>query len=94
METIGRNICIVNFHRAFCTEFASSLTVVIASLLKLPVSSTHCQVGAVIFVSVAACGRKQVNWSLVTGVFSTWVATLPFAALVSALFAYLFKFAI
>lgn len=92
METMGRNICIVNFHRAFCTEFSSSVTVVIASLLNLPVSSTHCQVGAVIFVSIAAYDWRKVNWSLLTGVFATWICTLPLAALVSGIFAYLFKF--
>ena len=36
MNNIGKNIAIVNFHRAFCTEFASSCTVVVASLMKLP----------------------------------------------------------
>lgn len=93
MATIGKNIAIVNFHRAFCTEFASSVTVVVASLMKLPVSSTHCQVGAVIFVSMAAIEWKKINWSLISGVFATWVCTLPLSAAVAALFAFIFKFA-
>jgi solute carrier family 20 (sodium-dependent phosphate transporter) len=94
METVGRNIAIVNFHRAFCTEFASSLTVVVASILNLPVSSTHCQVGAVVFVSMAAVEWRKINWSLLLGVLLAWLLTLPVSALLAALAAYLLKYAV
>ena len=44
ISTIGTNITEINFHTGFCIEFASMLTVIIASFIGLPVSSTHCQV--------------------------------------------------
>ena len=64
IETVGTNITDVNFHTGFCIEFASMSTVILASFLGLPVSSTHCQVGAVVFVGMAKNGPKKVSWNL------------------------------
>ncbi len=45
----------------YCIEMASTLTVVICTLLNLPVSSTHAQVGAVVFVGIFAFGFWNVR---------------------------------
>ncbi|TMW69046.1 hypothetical protein Poli38472_001203 [Pythium oligandrum] len=93
MDTIGKNICIVSFDRAFCTEFASACTVVLATLLNIPVSTTHCQVGAVIFISMAAKESGTIQWKLVFTILFSWIATLPFTAGLAALVAYILSFA-
>lgn len=93
MDTIGKNISSVTFDRAFCTEFASSCTVVVCTLLNIPVSTTHCQVGAVIFISMAAKEAGTIKWKLVAVILFSWIATLPFTAGLAALIAYLLKFA-
>ncbi|KAJ0389525.1 hypothetical protein P43SY_010661 [Pythium insidiosum] len=94
MDTIGKNICIVSFDRAFCTEFASACTVVVCSLLKVPVSTTHCQVGAVVFISMAAKESGSIQWKLVITILFSWILTLPLTAGLSGLIAYVLKYAI
>ena len=45
IRTIGKELTAINYQRGFCIEFASTLTVVLATILEMPVSTTHCQVG-------------------------------------------------
>ena len=45
IKTLGTNLTVINYHTGFAIEFSSTLTVIIATALSLPVSSTHCQVG-------------------------------------------------
>mmetsp|Transcript_9897 Transcript_9897/g.19456 ORF Transcript_9897/g.19456 Transcript_9897/m.19456 type:complete len:556 (+) Transcript_9897:213-1880(+) len=84
IETIGTKLTAIDFHKGFCVEFASTATVVIATLLEVPVSTTHCQIGAVTFVGLAAYGTKGVSIPLVMQIFISWVLTLPFAGGIAA----------
>eukprot|EP00216_Chloropicon_sp_CCMP2111_P001056 CAMPEP_0198235912 /NCGR_PEP_ID=MMETSP1446-20131203/1797_1 /TAXON_ID=1461542 ORGANISM="Unidentified sp, Strain CCMP2111" /NCGR_SAMPLE_ID=MMETSP1446 /ASSEMBLY_ACC=CAM_ASM_001112 /LENGTH=604 /DNA_ID=CAMNT_0043917357 /DNA_START=65 /DNA_END=1879 /DNA_ORIENTATION=- len=84
IETIGTNITKINFHRGWCVEFASTFTVIIATVLSMPVSTTHCQVGAVVAVGLTSFGPKKVAWSLFGKIFLAWVLTLPFAGGIAA----------
>ena len=47
IKTVGSEITELDKMRAFCVAMAASITVIIASQLGLPVSSTHIAVGAV-----------------------------------------------
>jgi PiT family inorganic phosphate transporter len=47
IEIVGEKITKLNRVRAFCVALSASITVIIASTLGLPVSSTHIAVGAV-----------------------------------------------
>jgi sodium-dependent phosphate transporter len=84
MRTIGENITSVNYQRGFCIEFGSTLSVVIATLRELPVSTTHCQVGGVIGVGLVSFGFKRVEWKLIGMIFLSWAITIPFSGLISA----------
>lgn len=84
IRTIGKELTLINYQRGFCIEFASTLTVVIATFMEMPVSTTHCQVGAVVFVGAAAFGPTKVAWGLFGRIVLTWVLTLPIAALIAA----------
>lgn len=42
IKTIGVNLVEIDAMRGYCIEFASTLTVVIATFLEVPVSTTHC----------------------------------------------------
>ena len=59
IRTVGKELTDINYQRGFCIEFASTLTVVLASVMEMPVSTTHCQVGAVVFVGAAAFGPSK-----------------------------------
>ena len=86
IKTIGTNIVDINFHRGWCVEFASTFTVIIATTISMPVSTTHCQVGGVVAVGLSAFGPKEVKWSLFGRIFATWVLTLPFSGGLAAAF--------
>jgi solute carrier family 20 (sodium-dependent phosphate transporter) len=82
---MGFGLANINFFRGFCIELASAISVVLATVLKMPVSTTHCQVGAVIFVSWSAFGASCVKWKMFGWIALTWVVTLPLSAGLAAL---------
>ena len=57
--TIGSDLARLDFVKAYTIEFASTLTVVVATVLGMPVSSTHCKVGTVVFVGALAGGGRD-----------------------------------
>lgn len=79
IQTIGTDIAKIDFHTAYCVEFASTTSVVVATLIGLPVSTTHCQVGAIVFIGALSQGREGVNLGLFGKIGLAWLATLPAA---------------
>ncbi len=64
IKTVGSEITELDQVRAFCIALAAALTVIIASQLGLPVSSTHIAVGAVFGVGFLRewLNVSQTNW--------------------------------
>lgn len=54
IRTMGQEIIHIDYPSGFASELSSAMTVVIASRLQIPVSSTHCQVGAIIGVGLVS----------------------------------------
>merc|ERR1719433_511240 len=79
IKTIGSDLTVIDYHKGFWIEFASTMATMTATVLEFPVSTTHCQVGAVVGVGlVTSCqGVGRVSWSLFGKIFATWVLTLP-----------------
>lgn len=90
MKTIGGDITQLNNTRGFCIDFSTASTVLISSVLGLPVSTTHIVVGSVVGVGMAR-GVEVVNVGVLKNIVLSWLATVPLAAGLSAL---LFKFLI
>ncbi|KAI7883589.1 solute carrier family 20 [Lichtheimia hyalospora FSU 10163] len=90
MRSMGNNITYVTPSRGFAAELGASLTVLTASQLGLPVSTTHCITGAITAVGLCNGNWRAVNWKMLSFVMFGWIATLPIAGLVSGL---LFAFA-
>ena len=93
MATIGKKITELTPSRGFSAEFAAATTIVIASKLGLPVSTTHTLVGAVIGVGF---GRSigAINTRVLRGIFASWFITVPFTALLAAVLFVLARFAV
>ncbi len=85
IRTIGKHITELTPTRGFSAEFGAACTVLIASRLGLPVSTTHTLVGAVIGVGLAQ-GIGALNLRTVRNIINSWIATVPAAAALSALF--------
>ena len=90
METVGRKITELTPSRGFAAELAAALTIVLASRLGIPVSTTHILVGSVLGVGLAR-GIGALDMRVVGKILVSWVATLPIAALLSVFFFYFFK---
>lgn len=60
IQTMGKEIIHVDYVSGFSSELSSSITVVIASRLQIPVSSTHCQVGAIVGVGLVESKNNSI----------------------------------
>lgn len=85
IATIGRHITELTPSRGFAAELATATTVVSASGLGLPISTTHTLVGAVLGVGMAR-GIGALNLRVIGTIFSSWVITLPAGAGLSILY--------
>ncbi len=90
METVGKKITELTPSRGFSAELAAALTIVVASRLGIPVSTTHILVGAVLGVGLAR-GIGALDLRVVGRILVSWVATLPIAAVLSIFFFYVFQ---
>jgi PiT family inorganic phosphate transporter len=84
IRTIGHEITEMTPTRGFSAEFGAATTVLLASSLGLPVSTTHTLVGGVIGVGFAQ-GIGALNVRTVRNIVNSWLATLPAAAAMAAL---------
>ena len=85
MKTIGEKIVKLTPSKGFAAQLAAALTVVLASQLDMPVSTTHTLVGAVIGIGLVE-GISTINVKSVNSIFLSWVITLPAGALLSIIF--------
>ncbi|XP_056448623.1 sodium-dependent phosphate transporter 1-A-like [Gadus chalcogrammus] len=83
IQTLGKDLTPITPSSGFSIELASALTVVVASNIGLPVSTTHCKVGSVVAVGWLR-SRKAVDWRLFRNIFIAWFVTVPISGLISA----------
>lgn len=82
IQTVGTNLTEMHPASGFAAELSAAAVVMQASLLGLPVSSTHILIGAVLGIGLV---NRQNNWALMKPIALAWVITLPAAAVLSAL---------
>ncbi|WP_111467159.1 inorganic phosphate transporter [Microbacterium suaedae] len=81
VSTVGKRLTEIHPASGFSAELAAAGVVMLASVLGLPVSSTHILIGAVLGVGLV---NKAANWKLMKPIAMAWVITLPVAASIGA----------
>ena len=84
IRTVGERITLLTNTRGYSVDFAAATTVLIASKLGLPVSTTHAAVGGVMGVGLAR-GIEAVNFAVIFKIMIYWVLTVPASAITSML---------
>ena len=90
IATVGRKITELTPSRGFAAELGAASTVVMASALGLPISTTHTLVGAVLGVGLAR-GIAALNLRVIATIFVSWLITLPAGAGLAIIFFFSFK---
>ena len=67
----------------FCIEIGSAFTVLVASNVGIPISTTHCKVGSVVCVGRFR-SRENVDWRVFRNIILAWLVTLPVTGGISA----------
>jgi inorganic phosphate transporter, PiT family len=82
MSTVGERITLLTNTRGFSVDFGGATTVLAASTLGMPVSTTHATVGAVMGVGLAR-GFAAVDFRVLGKIVVYWLLTVPIAAFTS-----------
>jgi len=85
IKALGNKITQMSPTRGFSIELGAAVTVLLASKLGLPVSTTQCLVGASMGVALMNYDLGAVNWKQLAFIFMGWVLTLPCAGLMGGL---------
>lgn len=85
IRALGNKITQMSPTRGFSVELGAAITVLLASRLGLPVSTTQCLTGATMGVALMNYDLGAVNWRQLAYIFMGWVLTLPAAGLISGL---------
>lgn len=85
IRALGNRITQLSPTRGFSMELGAAITVLLASRLSLPVSTTQCLTGATLGVALMNYDVGAVNWRQLAWILSGWILTLPVAGLISGL---------
>ncbi|KAK9888507.1 hypothetical protein WA026_000758 [Henosepilachna vigintioctopunctata] len=84
IQTIGEDLTTITPSTGFTIEIGAAFTVLLASKVGIPISTTHCKVGSVVFVGYFSTSKKGVDWSLFRNIIFAWAVTVPISAMLSA----------
>jgi phosphate/sulfate permease len=87
-QALGNQITYHSPSRGFSMELGSALTVLTASKIGVPVSTTQCITGATIGVGLCGGNIRSINWRKFAMIFFSWLVTVPVAATISGLVMY------
>jgi sodium-dependent phosphate transporter len=82
IETVGTKITILTPSKSFSTQMGAAVAVLASSAFGMPVSTSHCLVGAVVGVGVAqkfTQGGGKINGSALGKILLGWLVTIPLA---------------
>ncbi len=83
IATIGESIISLQPSGGFCAELATATTILLASRLGLPVSTSHALVGGVVGIGLVQ-NYKSIQFLTLKNIAKAWIVTIPISAALSA----------
>jgi len=87
IKVLGMTMVKITPSRGFSIELATAFVATVASMIGMPISTTHCQVGATVAVGLVEGNFKKAegfNVRVLVMILVSWVVTMVFSGLVSA----------
>jgi PiT family inorganic phosphate transporter len=81
MATVGTKITEITPTRGVAADIAATAAVLVCTRMKLPVSTTHVLVGAIMGIGLAR-GLSGIDSRIAKKIFKSWIITVPAAAIV------------
>jgi PiT family inorganic phosphate transporter len=88
VHTMGSRITRLTPAQGFCAETGGAITLFAATLLGVPVSTTHTITGSVVGVG-AARKVSAVRWNVASNIVIAWILTMPASAALAAIFCWM-----
>ncbi len=85
VRTMGQKITKLKPVGGFCAESGGAITLIMASIWGVPVSTTHTITGAIVGVG-SAQRLSAVRWGVAGNIVWAWIFTIPASAFVAAIF--------
>ncbi|ODA78063.1 hypothetical protein RJ55_06666 [Drechmeria coniospora] len=85
MRNLGNRMTLMSPARGFSMELGSVITVIMATRLALPVSTTQCITGAIVGVGLCNGDWRAINWRMVAWIYLGWFITVPVSGLISGI---------
>jgi PiT family inorganic phosphate transporter len=83
VKTMGMKITKLKPVGGFCVELSSALTLCLATVLGVPVSTTHTITGSIVGVG-SLNGIAAVRWGIARSIVWAWIFTVPAAGCIAA----------
>jgi PiT family inorganic phosphate transporter len=84
VHTMGNKVTRLKPVGGFCAETGAGISIIICSLLGIPVSTTHTITGAIVGVG-SAQRVSSVRWGVASRIVWAWILTIPCSAVTAAL---------
>jgi len=91
IRTLGMRVTKLTPFGGFSAETSAGLTISLASLLGIPVSTTHTITGAIIGVG-SIKGFSAVRWGVARNILWAWILTMPLSAIFAIITYYVSTF--
>ena len=89
IKTVGMGMVKLDTYQGFAADTAGAISLLVASVFGIPVSTTHTKTTAI--MGVGASKRLScVNWNIVKEMVYAWILTFPGCGLLGFLMSYLF----
>jgi len=90
IRTMGMRVTALRPVHGFAADFSAATVIEVASLLGIPVSTTHCATSAV--MGIGATRRlSAVRWGVAGNIVAAWILTFPVCGVLGYLFSWLLK---